>query len=237
MKENQQPVSNPELKRAITRMYQEGSRDSKETALRCLVRAQLLAPVVVQREGKQDHIQFMLLPNQDGSNFFPVFTDLEELRKQFNQPDQQTLVLTFADLAGMILRDSSAAGLAVNPFGENMTLGRELVEIVVGDMGALHAQMQLSRPEPWPEGLAKAVSNQAALLAEVQRVWLCWAQDAGGGQGYLLLVEHTGRQDRIFEALGQAVRPHLDGARADVASYDKRYESVLKNMEPVFRRK
>ena len=236
MDQNTSPINNPELKRAISRMYQEGTRDSKEAALHSLVRAQLMAPVVVVREGKQDGVQFMLLPNQDGKNFFPVFTDMEELRKQFKQPEQQTLVLTFADLAGMILRDAGAAGLVVNPFGENMTLGRELVELVAGDMGALRAQMQISRPEPWPEGLAKAIGNQAALLAEVKRVWLCWGRDAGNGEGYLLLVEHTGRQDRIFEALGQAVRPHLEGARADVASYDIRYEAVLRDMVPVFQR-
>ena len=234
-KENK-PVSNPELKRAIGRMYREGTRESKEAALRCLVRAQLLAPVVVVREGAQDRIQFMLLPNQEGQNFFPAFTDLEELRKQFSNPGQQTLVLTFADYANMILRDNSAAGLAVDPFGENLVLGRELVELVAGDMGALQARMKLSQPNPWPEVLARAVSNQAALLAEVRRVWLCWAEDAAGGQGYLLLVEHTGQPERIFQALAQAARPHLGGKRADVVTYDARYEVAVQDEELVFER-
>lgn len=235
IKENT-PVSNPELTRAITRMYHEGTRESKEAVLQCLIRAQLLAPVVVIREGKQDRVQFMLLPNQEGKNFFPAFTDLEELRKHFDNPEQQTLILSFADFAGMILRDNSAAGLAVNPFGENLTLGRDLVEQVVGDMGALQARMKLSTPQPWPEVLARAIRNQTALLAEVQRVWLCWAEDAGGGQGYLLLVDFTGPAEPVFRALAQAVRPFLNGARADMAGYDGRYETAIRDIEPVYKR-
>jgi len=233
MGEENKPVTNPELKQAIAHMYQEGTRDSQVAALQSLSKAKLLAPVIVSQREKEK-IRFMLLPTQDGRNFLPVFTDVDELKKHFSDSGQQTLILTFADCANMILRDNSAVGVVVNPFGDSLTLGREMVEFVVGSMGALKTHVRLSGPDPWPERLVRAISNQAALLTEVRRVWLCRAEDADGAWGYLLLVECAGRTDGIFEALAQAARPYLDGVRADIAIYDVRYEAAVRNIEPIY---
>lgn len=235
MLDTNNPVINPELRQSIRNMYRENTRDSQERALEQLTRAQLLAPVRIDREKGGKGIQFMLLSTQDGRSFLPAFTDLKEVRKGFSDPEQQTLVLSFADYANMILRDNCAAGLVVDPFGDSLTLMREMVEHVAGTMGA-RGQMKITRPEQWPEELAAAVTRKAADIPEVTRIWLRWAEKLNGEQGYLLLVEHTGQEMQILESLVREARSCLDGERADMVSYDARYEDAVRDVTPIFER-
>lgn len=131
MSNRNEPVTNPALKQAMERLHKgQHSREEQMVTLQLLLQAQLLAPVSVT-QGKGDaQIHFQLLNTQDDRAFFPAFTDLEELRKCFDKPDQQTLVLAFADYARMILKDKSAQGLVVNPLGNSLTLEQSLVEFL-----------------------------------------------------------------------------------------------------------
>ena len=131
MNNKNEPITNPALKQAMERMHKgEHSREAQMVTLQLLLKAQLLAPVSVT-QGKGDaQIHFQLLSTQDDRAFFPAFTDLEELQRCFERPDQQTLVLTFADYTRMILKDKSAQGLVVNPLGNSLTLEQPLVEFL-----------------------------------------------------------------------------------------------------------
>ena len=131
MSNKNEPITNPALKQAMERMHKgEHSREAQMVTLQLLLKAQLLAPVSVT-QGKGDaQIHFQLLSTQDDRAFFPAFTGLEELRRCFDKPDQQTLVLTFADYARMILKDKSAQGLVVNPLDNSLTLEQPLVEFL-----------------------------------------------------------------------------------------------------------
>lgn len=128
-KEKQTPVTNSDLKRAMELMHKGNhSREEQMVTLQLLLKAQLLAPVSVTQGKGEAQVHFQLLSTQDDRAFFPAFTDLDELRKCFDRPDQQTLVLTFADYARMILKDKSAQGLVVNALGNSLTLEPPLVE-------------------------------------------------------------------------------------------------------------
>lgn len=137
MDEQQQAIANPELLTAVERMNREGSRSSREAVLDQIISsARFLAPVTITPgpDASQDGslgtgtaIQFQLLPNQNGQPFFPAFTGWEELRKLCGPKNQQVLVLSFDDYAGMILRDNRAAGFVVDPFGCCLSFDRSMV--------------------------------------------------------------------------------------------------------------
>ncbi len=135
-------LTNQELAAAIARMNRENSRESREAVLDLVIfSAQFLAPADIlpvtgrgQTEGplSQDtQIRFQLLPNQEGQPFFPAFTCWEELRKLCGPKNQQTLVLTFDDYAGMILRDHRAAGFVIDPFGSCLSFDCSMMEHLV----------------------------------------------------------------------------------------------------------
>ena len=133
MERNANNLSNPELLDAIARMQRENSRESREAVLDLVIlRAHFLAPVTLgpgpAGEAPGSSIQFHLIPNQKGQPFFPAFTHWQELRRLYGPRNQQALVLTFDDYAGMILRDNRAAGFVINPRGACLTFERPMVE-------------------------------------------------------------------------------------------------------------
>lgn len=131
MSNRKEAVTNPALKQAMECLHKgQHSREEQMMTLQLLLQAQLLAPVSVTQGNGDAQVHFQLLNTQDERTFFPAFTDLEELKKCFDKPDQQTLVLAFADYARMILKDKSAQGLVVNPLGNSLTLEQPLVEFL-----------------------------------------------------------------------------------------------------------
>ena len=138
MEEQNKPLTNPELRAAVDRMAREGSRESREAVLDMVIStARFLAPVTIipapgrDTADKDAQIQFQLLANQEDKLFFPAFTDWEELRKLCGPKNQQTLVLTFDDYAGMVLRDKRAEGFVIDPFGDALTFDKAMMEHLV----------------------------------------------------------------------------------------------------------
>lgn len=137
------PLENAELAAAIARMDRENTRESREAVLDLVISsAQFLAPVTIRPPQEAEHsgaaalgqgtaIQFQLLADQEGRPFFPAFTSWTELRKLCGPKAQQTLVLSFHDYAGMILKDVRAAGFVIDPLGRCLSFDRAMVEHLV----------------------------------------------------------------------------------------------------------
>jgi len=126
-------LENKALLEAIGRMNRDNDRASRELVLDLMIhQGQFLSPVkILPGQGEGQDIQFLLLPNQEGKPFFPVFTSWEELRKLCGPQNQQTLVLDFDRYAAMILKDNRAAGFVIDPFGCCLSFEREMVSHLV----------------------------------------------------------------------------------------------------------
>ena len=140
MGEHMTELDNRALLAAVERMQRENSRESWEAVLDLVIsEARFLAPVEIAPSpespesgqtqlGAGTSIRFQLLANQKGQPYFPAFTSWPELRKLCGPKNQQTLLLTFDDYAGMILRDDRAAGFVIDPFGACLSFDRAMVE-------------------------------------------------------------------------------------------------------------
>jgi len=130
-------LENKALLEAIGRMNRDNDRASRELVLDLIIhQGQFLSPVkILPGQGEGQDIQFLLLPNQDGKPFFPVFTSWEELRKLCGPQNQQTLVLDFDRYAAMILKDNRAAGFVIDPFGCCLSFERDMVSHLVQRKG------------------------------------------------------------------------------------------------------
>ena len=141
--EHTMELDNQVLLSAVERMGRENSRESREAVLDLVISsARFLAPVEIDpppeageegqgRLGAGTSIQFQLLSNQAGQPYFPAFTSWEELRRLCGPKNQQTLVLSFDDYAGMILQDGRGAGFVIDPFGACLSFDRTMVEHLV----------------------------------------------------------------------------------------------------------
>ena len=126
-------LHNEALLSAIEHMNKVNDRASREAVLDLVIaQAQFISPVeILPGENGEQNIQFALLPNQANQPFFPAFTSWEELRKLCGPKNQQTLVMTFDQYAGMILKDNRAAGFVIDPLGCCLSFDREMVSHLV----------------------------------------------------------------------------------------------------------
>ena len=63
------------------------------------------------------------IDNEQGEHFLMAFIDWDELKKWFQNENQQTLILPYEDYQGIIIKnDSVYQGMVINPFGENIVL-------------------------------------------------------------------------------------------------------------------
>ena len=143
MEEHMTELDDRALLAAVERMQRENSRKSREAVLDLVIsEARFLAPVEIgpppespeagqTQLGAGTAIRFQLLANQEGQPYFPAFTSWPELRKLCGPKNQQTLVLSFDDYAGMILRDGRGAGFVLDPFGACLSFDRAMVEHLV----------------------------------------------------------------------------------------------------------
>lgn len=230
-------------------------------------RAVFLTPAVVtpapQQPGqadsarKQATIQFQLITTKDGRPFFPAFTDAEELRKFAGQKPVQSGVLRFDDYVSLIQRNEKACGFVVNPLGLSLTLDRKTVESLAAkkkEVAQLRqqrqqqaaysqetiekdAQVMVGDPDEVPQAMLDAVAQMAQDREDIRTLWLRQMIRPDGTPSLIIVVDHTGAQAEVFEAVAEAARPHFGRLPVDMIPYGTSFaEAATEGVEPFFRR-
>ena len=207
---------------------------------------------------KQATIQFQLITTKDGRPFFPAFTDAEELRKFAGQKPVQSVVLRFDDYVSLIQRNEKACGFVVNPLGLSLTLDRKTVESLAAkkkEVAQLRqqrqqqqaaysqetiekdAQVMVGDPDEVPQAMLDAVTQMAQGREDIRTLWLRQMIRPDGTPSLIIVVDHTGAQAEVFEAVAEAARPHFGRLPVDMIPYGTSFaEAATDGVEPFFRR-
>ena len=207
---------------------------------------------------KQATIQFQLITTKDGRPFFPAFTYAEELRKFAGQKPVQSVVLRFDDYVSLIQRNEKACGFVVNPLGLSLTLDRKTVESLAAkkkEVAQLRqqrqqqqaaysqetiekdAQVMVGDPDEVPQAMLDAVAQMAQGREDIRTLWLRQMIRPDGTPSLIIVVDHTGAQAEVFEAVAEAARPHFGRLPVDMIPYGTSFaEAATEGVEPFFRR-
>ena len=82
-------------------------------------------------EGSKISMQILPIKNQDMKGIMMAFTDSKEFQKWEKAAGMHTLSITMQEIIGNVLKDPKIAGVAINPFGANVIVPRERMEIMV----------------------------------------------------------------------------------------------------------
>lgn len=252
-----QKVSNPQLVEALAALHKENNPQNQGKVLDLVLNhASFLAPVMLapvpkgqnvppQLQGKTA-IQFQLITTKDGRPFFPAFTDWQELRKFSKVKDQRVVMLRFDNYAQMVLKDERTAGMVVNPLGLSLTLDRKTLENLAKKKAELargygqeqvekDTQVMVGDPEEEPEELLDAVSGLAAKREDIRRLWLREMVRQDGMRRYLIVVDHTGVQEEVFQAIAQAAAPHFGKLPVDMIPFGTGFaDAATEDAEPFY---
>ncbi len=254
MADKNHTFSNLVLAEALELLHKENTPQNQNAVLdEIVMRAQFLTPVVLpdtKENTPTDAIQFQLIFTQDGRPFFPAFTDWDQLRKLCGPKDQKTVVLTFDNFAAMLAGNPKVSGFVVNPLGEApFTLEQDFVAHLAKKKQQLagYSRQTISKdtkvifsdPKDYPQALVDAVRLAVAPLEEVNTLYLRLMARAGQGQpSYLIIVDQSGDQDKVFRTIADAARPHLGDKYVDMVPYDTNFgKAACKDTAPFFARK
>lgn len=140
------PVSNPDLIKAINKAKENPDQINSNRMLNEAVKAKYLIPIKMEstivmdgNKGYGDvedaNINFELLKANTGKIYYPVFTDMKELQKCAVDKNQSSMVVSFDDLAALLLQPMNAiAGFVINPMGENICFSTQMIAAMKKDM-------------------------------------------------------------------------------------------------------
>ena len=254
MADMKNPVTNPQLVEALKALHQEKTPFNQGRVLELVAtKANFLAPVVLtpveQGDGKKKAaIQFQLVTNKDGQAFLPAFTDLEELKKFVGDKQGQSVVLRFDNYAAMLEKESKALGMVVNPMGLSLTLDRGTVARLAAKKAELakafseqkmeqDTQVMIGDPVITPEETLEAVCQAVESMEEVARLWVRQMVRPDGVQSYVIVVDHSGDQNGIFQQIAQAARSKPAKLPVDMIPYGTPFaQTAVDGVEPFYTR-
>ncbi len=256
------PIYNPELVVAIKAMQESNTKENQDQVINEVMKAHFISPVIISPipESSSDSkevvlkektiINFSIIENTVNQQFFLAFTDWEELWKWHKVENQQTLILTFDDLAAMVLDEKgNSDGFVINPFSGNVTFNKTMVQAlkdekerrekggVIEQVVKKDTTVQLGQPRIYPKEMVNAISDYLKKQKSVQAAYL-QLMIKEEEQSYLIIVDFTGERREIFDGIGNAAISHLKGMLIDLVPYDSDFgHNATNNIKPFYKRK
>ncbi len=136
-------IKNPDLVAAMADFKQSQNPQTEEAMLSAIQEASFIAPISLRTsldevepdENGQRQVQasLMAVTNKAGTKLFPAFTDWLEFLKWKNDPDAETMVITFDQYCDILLKQNiDIRGIVINPAENNIVMHKEKMAEIKG---------------------------------------------------------------------------------------------------------
>ena len=249
--EQQGEIKNPEFLEAMKKVREDNSEANMLEVLTHAVKAKFILPV----DGDvNDKLRFHAVSGKDGKIYQVVYSDTMSFNMAFINKKQNGMVAGFMDLADMVLAENSKInGFVINPGTTELLFGEDMVRTIIEQLekegvnvkraaeiakeeAPKPASVKVGDPQRMPDGLGNAVIDFGAKHDEVFRVFVQLLQRDGNDKlEWLFIVDHAGKTDEMFKALGESVGPFLDGLNMVMIDMgDDLAEKVTEGKVPVY---
>lgn len=132
--QSSEDIRNPKLVQAMQDLKKHDNPYTRGVLAAALMDARLLSPIqrqtiMAEKDGPTTRIKFEDIQNTEGEKFYLAFTDFDEYAK-WNDDDRhnQALIMTMEDFGNILIRQiNDLRGFVVNPYGENVSITKELL--------------------------------------------------------------------------------------------------------------
>ena len=154
-------IKNPALVSAMAEFKAKQNPQTEKEMLDAIAEASFIAPIALQKQldevepdengQRQMQASLMAVSNKDGSKFFPAFTDWLEFLKWKNDPEADTMVITFDQYCGILLKQGvDINGIVINPSETNIVIRKEKMAEMKGVSVPTDAPCRCSAPRRSP---------------------------------------------------------------------------------------
>ncbi|OCG22456.1 hypothetical protein A9G11_07150 [Gilliamella sp. wkB108] len=260
-----EPVTNPELIEALQAFNAAPSIEKQKLLFNKIKDAKLLAPIMIvipdNVEKNEDNtmtltqetqLSFVMINNNKNEQFFPAFTDWDELRKWQNIEDQQTLVVNIVDYQSLLKDSKECHGVVINPFGNIIQIDRTILEAIVSGNIPPSAikeseisitedtEVLIGSPTEYPQQLVNAICQHLQTKSEVNSAYLR-LMIQNQQQSFLIVLDiNQGINPKlIFNELGEVIKPYLVQDKfVDFITADTSFgQQAIKDEKPFYKKK
>lgn len=256
-------VKNPELLTAIENMQENNTQETVNEMINQVMKAKFITPAKVHapqnvartQNGKtvmqqQSQVQFQLIQNDNKEQYFPAFTDVDELNRWSGaNKGFASTIMTFTDYAN-VLADPKCPikGFVINPFGKSVAFPKGMVMNLMQQAQtkqnggfykkqfAQNERLEFNDPEEYPIDLMAAVIGVLQERDDVNAAYLrLFKPESDDKQSYLIIVDFDGDMNEIFSIIGKAASPHLNGMQLSMMPYSVEIaQKAVANVEPFY---
>lgn len=127
-------VRNPKLVAAMREMVKQNDEHTRGQMAAALMDAKLLSPVeqqtvLTEKSGPSTRVRFEEIQNAQGERYYLAFTDMDEYAKwNDTETHNNALIMTMEDFGTLLIRNiNDLKGFVVNPYGENISISKQLL--------------------------------------------------------------------------------------------------------------
>ncbi|MDE5768458.1 MAG: enhanced serine sensitivity protein SseB [Oscillospiraceae bacterium] len=257
MKQSQQPITNPALVQAMDAMKQERNQKNEITFVNHLKVARFLVPANVESVQRaqanpdgtvelkdQPKVSFILFNNSQGEKYFPLFTDIAEIRKWEDMTKHQLAAISYRDLCKFFqdTREHGIAGAVVNPFGQNIMIPVEsLQKIISTEAIAPGTQIQIGTLKEQPTELLDVLKADFAGKEQINKAYLrVMKREDKPAANFLLVIDADPTMDdaaikTLFDGIAAVARPHLRNVELAIVPTANRFgQAALRDAVPFY---
>ncbi len=256
IRQSQEPITNPALVQAMDAMKQERNQKTEVTFVNFLKEARFLVPANVETTQQaqadangnvqlvdQPKVSFILFNNSEGQRYFPLFTDVTEIRKWPEANQHQLAAITYKDMCQFFQRqpDNGITGAVVNPFGQNIMIPMEsLFKIRDTEAIAPGTQIQIGTLKEEPTELLDALRPYLAEQETINKAYLrVMKREDKPNPNFLLVIDTTLTTDTdikaLFDKIAETAKPHLRNVELAIVPTSNNFgKAALKDAKPFY---
>lgn len=246
-----QPVKNPAFISKLKQFDEDKTRKNELELIQELRQMQYLTPVTLVgkdengRPAEKVQVKFRAATSTQGESFFAMFSDMDELSKWAGDSND-TMTLTYEELERLVNSQAEEiAGFVVNPSHQNLIIRKATMNKISHPFQQTQISpdmVVLSKPEPSPKKLIKAMNTFFKGCNEVLSAWLFQANyKANPDEPHFLVVislTNGADQEKVFRNTVDAVRGDLEaGQYLDLMPSSGKFgKEAIEDKKPFYRK-
>ena len=132
--------------------------------------------------------------------------------------------------------DCPYQGVVLNPFGENIVLGKELFSDGKASLQTARSNesVMIGQPKDYPTRMVEKLKQYFRGIRLVDTAYLLWMV-RGQEAGYLLVLGTPASPQKLFPSIGELCKPYLDEKPLDMVLLSSSFgQRAVENQQPFF---
>ncbi|MGI6511465.1 MAG: enhanced serine sensitivity protein SseB C-terminal domain-containing protein [Catenisphaera adipataccumulans] len=246
---------NTQMQEAMRAFQENGTPENTQRLMECLLTTRLLAPAEWDKDPVMDEngqmvfepdtkFQLLLIETDTGDQYFPLFTDMQELEKWDKNHELQSLVMEFDQYIPFVeMGQGQVKGIVIDPYGASLPFDSDFL------LNLQHQTDQQLKETTVKEGddirVRKPVRNVDKFVArlrelgadspDIDAIYLKERLVKNKPSHWLVIVDMETENTKLFQKLGEGCRGMTYGKDMEFAFAKTQIgQELIKDVEPIY---